>query len=462
MVVSSPYYDIRFPNTDHFLVACYDHPIHLYQALPPDQDTPEHDACHSEGSPSRDFPLASYPLVSPTTEAYHQVHSLVWPSPGTHFLVGSRDLIAQFDITRNGEGPVTRVPTIPSRRHVRKGNGIGMRGTVSALSAQTTADDAPTGLIAAGTWTRRIGLYDVARGCECVSTWGVDDAAAGVTLTEPPADFKPPPSAQRVKGIGGAGISQTAWSPCGRYLLVDERQSTGMLVYDVRVTNKLLGCLAGRDALTHQRLGCDVFRGLEDVGGFEVWAGTRDGTVKVWEGIGNVEGCQWPSWDFSAVDGGAGAGGKASPALGGVGLHHSGSVVATCSGCWTVPDDDEDDESSVSSDESEDSSASESSGSSCERPARRSDLRRIEESSLRLWQIGPPVSNDHMPVVEESARIVMPTDEMSEIEKYKMRMYSALDTMETEDEGPETAPEVKPPESLAQRPLELPTRESAS
>ncbi|KAF3767614.1 hypothetical protein M406DRAFT_219593, partial [Cryphonectria parasitica EP155] len=323
VVSPAPYYDIRFPNTDQLLVACRDHPLQLYQALSPGDNDDNNDAPQSRTGTGCDAPFGSYRLMSPTTEAYLPIHSLSWPHPGTHFYVGTRDLLAEFDITRSGEGPTVRLPTIPSRRHIRKGNGVGMRGTTSALAAQTTSDGAPTGLLAAGTWTRWLGLYDMHRGRECTATWSIKEAAT-------------------TGAIGGAGILQTAWSPCGRYLLACERQSTGVLVYDVRITGKLLGVLAGRDACTHQRLSCDVFPGLDNVGGFEVWAGTRDGAVKVWEGVGNTESCQWPSWDFSTADGrpvpqeGPGSGPMA-PAVGSVGLHHSGSVVATASGCWNMP-----------------------------------------------------------------------------------------------------------------------------
>lgn len=444
VVATSPYYDLRFPNTDHFLVACRDHPLKLYRALPPDGATPGDDDPQHEGHAAWELPIGSYPLISPTTEAYLPIHSLVWPAPGTHFLVGTRDLLAQFDLTRDGDGPVARLPTIPSRRHIRKGNGIGMRGTVSALAAQTTADDVPTGLVAAGTWTRRVGLYDMARAGECVSTWGVEDAAAGALATEPPPDAGPAsPGATRVplsvKGIGGAGINQTAWSPCGRYLVINERQSSGMLVYDVRVTNRLLGFLAGRDALTHQRLGCDVFRGLERVGGFEVWAGTRDGTVKVWEGVGNTEGCQWPSWDFAAADGHTAAG---APALGSVGLHHSGSVVATCSGCWTVPDDlgEEMDHSRESSPVSTDSDGDEPPSpvvcTSYGRHVRRPDNRRIEESTLKLWRIGPSTASNDGDAPGSDVLVGAASEEMSEIERYKLRVASALESIDTAEPEP--------------------------
>lgn len=424
VVAPAPYYDIRFPNTDHFLVACRDHPLQLYQALPPGKGLPEEDASQAEHGSSWKAPISSYRLISPTTEAYHQIHALVWPFPGTHFYVGTRDLIADFDITRNGQGPSTLIPTIPSRRHIRKGNGIGMRGTVSALSAQTTADDIPSGLIAAGTWTRWVGLYDVHRSGECTATWSIKETAEGVLLTDPSPNLAlPQPEADGtshrgmstpVRGIGGAGITQTTWSPCGRYLVLNERQSTGMLVYDVRVTNKMLGFLAGRDALTHQRLSCDVFRGPDSVGGFEVWAGTKDGTVKVWERVGNSEGCQWPSWDFSAVDGRPGGQGSSAPALGSVGLHHSGSVVATCSGCWSMSDDDGDESS-------RDGPVLPTLG----RPFLR---KKLEDSSLALWRVGAAAVSNEAGDISESMQVDMPIRDPTEFDEPRFSSASALET----------------------------------
>lgn len=481
VVASAPYYDTRFPNTDHLLVACHEHPLQLYQALAPEQATREGDAPESGSETAAKSPIASYRFTSPTTEAYLQVHSLIWPYPGTHFLVGTRDLIAQFDITRNGYEPLNRIPTIPSRRHIRKGNGVGMRGTVSALGAQTTADDVPTGLIAAGTWTRCLGLYDIARGGECISTWSIAEAADGVAVTDPPPGWGLTMTATATatattgtistavltpgKGVGGAGINQTVWSPCGRYLVVNERLSTGMLIYDVRVTNKLLGCLAGRDALTHQRLNCDVFRGLDSVGGFEVWAGTRDGTVKVWEGVGNTEGCQWPSWDFSAVNGETPRTDVVAPALGSVGLHHSGSVVATCSGCWTVSDDEDDNPNSQTTSHEYDgvvdgdSSTSATLKSPNLRTVWRPDKRTAEESSLKLWRIGVTAPIKETAIVSEPMQVDMSVEEKDEIEKYRMRVASALETIDLDEpdamaiSASETA-DVRKPETA-----EVPTQE---
>jgi len=145
-----------------------------------------------------------------------------------------------------------------------------MRGIVSALSVQPTASPEPeteagTGMLAAGTWTRWIGLYDMAGMGGTVATWGIAEAA------------------DTHAGVGGTGITQTVWSACGRYLCVVERKSRGVLVYDVRVAGKMVAWLEGREAWTNQRLGVDFFA---SEGGMEIWAGGFDGVVRVWEGVG--------------------------------------------------------------------------------------------------------------------------------------------------------------------------------
>lgn len=239
-----------------------------------------------------------------------------------------------------------------------------MRGTVSALAAQpyqppqtqSVADGNGSsagglGLLAAGTWTRSLGLYDLLRSGECVATWSVKGAA-------------------QEAGVGGRGVLQTVWSPCGRYLVVNERGSTGLLVYDLRGTHRLLGALEGRDGRTNQRLSCGAFPGSEGTGGFEVWAGTKDGGVVVWEGVGNLDGGVEPSWDWKAH----------GSAVGATAMHMSGSVVATCSGAWKFVDEDE--ESSESSDESG------SEASTASRSSPKSQIV-VEETSLKVWSLGP-------------------------------------------------------------------------
>lgn len=221
-----------------------------------------------------------------------------------------------------------------------------MRGTVAALGIQP--GEGVAGLIAAGTWTRWVGLYDLLRAGECVATWGVKGAAAGDGGE----------GMDGGQGVGGAGILQTVWSPCGRYLVVNERKASGLLVYDVRVTGRVLGWLAGREGDTHQRLSCDVYPGADGVGGFEVWSGTTEGTVKVWEGVGNQKGYAEKSWDWKGHE----------AAVGSAAMHSCGSVVATCSGAWKLLDEGEyEDDAGVSD---------------VLRPRTK-----IEESSLKIWSI---------------------------------------------------------------------------
>ncbi|OTA64783.1 hypothetical protein K449DRAFT_275621 [Hypoxylon sp. EC38] len=350
VLVGAPYFQLTDPWTQQLLVSSQDHPIQLYYLTS--------STSSSSSSPS---PASCYPLTKTRSETFLSATSLIWPYPGTHFIAGSRNLLAKFDISRTGSEPLLRVKTIPSERHLSKGGGVGMRGTISSLSAQPP-DASNASLVAAGTWTRWVGLYDFAgSGGTCAATWSIAHA-----------------SSTKEAGIGGDGIVQTVWSPCGQYLLVGERKSTGVLVYDVRVTGKLLGWLAGREARGNQRISCDVFPGQEGSGGFEAWSGTTDGAVKVWEGVGNIEGAHEPAWSWDAAQ---------RSTVGSTCVHPSGSVVATCSGSWEFPDEEEDgplpqsDSSSASSDIDSDSD-SDVSGSEVSWMRRRN-----KESNLKIWSM---------------------------------------------------------------------------
>ncbi|KAL1843062.1 hypothetical protein VTJ49DRAFT_3197 [Mycothermus thermophilus] len=336
-IAPCPYFDLRLDGTQAFLAAPRDHPIQLRHALGP--SSLDDGYGHDRDPPS----IANFHLIKRETEAYLPVTSLIWPYPGTHFLAGTTNLIALFDVSRPDNPaarpqPVVTIPTIPSTRHLAKGGGVGMRGTVSALSltpgseSQGQLTTTTTGLLAAGTWTRHMGLYDIGRSNQCVATWSVADAATSAFGVD----------------IGGKGVMQTAWSPCGRYLLVNERCSTGLLVYDVRYAHRLLAVLEGRGAMTNQRLSCDVLPGLERVGGFEVWAGTAEGGVVVYEGVGNGEGAVEPSWKWRAH----------GSAVGATVVHPSGSVVATCGGSWKFREEEEEEKDSEDSSEDEDGSES--------------------------------------------------------------------------------------------------------
>lgn len=157
--------------------------------------------------------------------------------------------------------------TIPSKRKKIVGGGVGMKGIVSALGLSLE------GVLAAGTFGRWVGLYDGAGRGGMVGVFEVKD-----------------------EDISGAGITQVLWSECGRYLCVVERQSDEIGVWDIRGTGKRLSWLRSRAAQTMQRLGAEL-------SGSELWAGGKDGYVRVWEGIGTVEGLIKPAWSFKAHDG---------------------------------------------------------------------------------------------------------------------------------------------------------------
>ncbi|TDZ39494.1 Guanine nucleotide-binding protein negative regulator 1 [Colletotrichum trifolii] len=263
----APYYSLAEPQSQLALLSCKDHPIHLYPLFP------------ASGSPT---PLCSYKLIRRETEEYICAESMLWSWPGTHFLVGSVNRLDYFDVSRTGsDGPITTIPTIPSKRHLLKGGGVGMKGMVSTLSSQRP-DESGAAIVAAGTWSRWMGLYDVTRTNKPVANWNIQGVAE--------AFFG--------RDVGGNGIIQTIWSPCGRYLAINERQADGILVYDVRGTGQPLNLLVGRTAATQQRLACDVYPGGQ--GGFELWAGTQTGDVLVYEGVGGENGAVEKSWSWTA------------------------------------------------------------------------------------------------------------------------------------------------------------------
>lgn len=282
-------FNLTDPSTTLILSSQRDHPIRLSNALD-----------------ERRF--ASYPLVNPTTETFISPHSLIFSRGGSQFITGCENLISIFDVGRAGEGPVSYLRTSSTKGQ----NGVmGMKGVVCALAIDETTE-----ILAAGTFSRHVGLYDDNGQGECVGVFCVEGTDAD-------------------KQIGGSGITQVAWSDSGRYLYIAERKSDGVMCYDIRKTGQLLGWLVGRNAKTNQRLGVDVVSSRD---GTSVWAGGLDGVIRRWDNPQQHEGAAEASMEWRGHDG------KLYPeqgmsqltccidAVSSVVNHRSGSVLASCSG----------------------------------------------------------------------------------------------------------------------------------
>lgn len=199
--------------------------------------------------------VASYPLVDSMTEKVHTISSLAFVASGTHFIAGARNTIACFDVSRDGSEPVVRHRTDNGRMGTGRKGASGFRGIVSAL------DISSVGILAAGTFTGCLALYSA-------------EGRGGVS-----AQWR---EAQESQGVlGGAGITQVRWSPCGRYLYTGSRNCERIVVYDVRIAGRELALLTGRQSSTSQRIDFDL--APSENGGHDVWSGGTDGLVQIWQ-----------------------------------------------------------------------------------------------------------------------------------------------------------------------------------
>lgn len=229
--------------------------------------------------------LAAYKLINQQTEAITAPLSLVYSHSGAFFFAGHANEISIFDASYTDK-PVSSIPTIPSARSKRKGNGVGFKGLVTSLALSPSSVFAQDGVLAAGTRTRHVGLYD-ARTEKRETCFGL------------PTSYPSSSSSEATKNIAGGGISQLQWSPSGTYLCIAERRSDSILIYDARNYAMALAHCTGRAAMTNQRLGFDVWSAGDGYGGYsdgaatEIWAGGTDGCVRVWrdpwEKAGSVE-----------------------------------------------------------------------------------------------------------------------------------------------------------------------------
>ncbi|KAF8477088.1 WD40-repeat-containing domain protein [Kalaharituber pfeilii] len=254
-----------------FITCTRDNPIHLYSL---------------DGSI-----LSTYILQHAATEKYLSPHSIVFSHYYRHFICGTESMISVFDF--NNREPLYNLRTIPSRNSIATTQT--MKGILSAMSISPDS-----GILAAGTYTRSIGLYDQE---------GSGDVIAIFSVAE-----KDEKSSLSLKGI-----TDVRWSQCGTYIYVSERKDNVITVWDVRRLFNKVATLRSRDANTVQRLGIDLIP--DYVTGTEMVAGGgKDGMIKVWDvNVDTNPVLQWKAHNADPVTSVA-----VNPAW--------PSIVATCSG----------------------------------------------------------------------------------------------------------------------------------
>jgi WD40 repeat protein len=250
---------------------------------------------------------ATYSYIHAKTEAYIAPNSLAFHSDGSHFVAGARGSVAIFDTLRANEGPIAMHITGP-KDPMRAATSMRDSGLIMSLSISTD------NFLAVGSSNRAVGIFSSAGHGGCQTAFSV-----APKLSDPDAAT-----------YSGTGITSLAWTPDGSYLLVGERQSDGIHVYDIRNQLRRVSWLAGRNALTPQRLGIST---IPTTSGLEVWAGGMDGALRMWQNPGRVEGIQEPDAVFSEMHGDS-----VSSAV----WHPGGAVMATCSGQRRFEDADED------------------------------------------------------------------------------------------------------------------------
>lgn len=273
--VSNPLFNLQDSSSTHVLLSRRDRYITLHNAL---WDTTNPPTSHPSAKISPvniQTPLASYKLINHLTEAVTAPLSLAYSNSGSHFFAGTQNSISIFDLLHTSD-PISSIPTIPSARSKLKGGGRGFKGHVSALAVSPPTSESAEGLLAAGSRTRHVGLYDALSGAE-VTHFSLPGTRDGRKLRD-----------EGLKPVMGDGVSGLKWSPCGRYLYVAERDSDAILIYDVRSFSMALGYCKGRRAKTKQKLGFDVWNAgaspyVVDSIAHEMWAGGTDGKIRIWK-----------------------------------------------------------------------------------------------------------------------------------------------------------------------------------
>lgn len=274
---ANPLFNFQDASSTHVLISQRDTYITLHNALW--DITKSYDATTAQASTSSPVNISkavsSYKLIDRLTEAITAPTSLAYSHNGAHFFAGRQSAIAAFD-SEYSDDPIHTIMTIPSKRNKLKGGGRGFKGWISALSLSPPTTSFNGGLLAAGSRTRYIGIYDSLTGEE-VTHFALPGAITGGRVRN-----------ESLQKVMGNAVSHLKWSPCARYLYVAERRSDTILIYDARNFSLSLGYCSGRNALTKQKAGFDIWNAGalpcdHDSISHEIWAGGSDGKMRVWK-----------------------------------------------------------------------------------------------------------------------------------------------------------------------------------
>eukprot|EP00741_Cyanophora_paradoxa_P016568 tig00020927_g15998.t1 len=212
------------PATCCFVSSCRDHPVHMWDAF--------------TGALRATY--RAYDQMDEIAAAF----SLAFNLDGTKLFCGFNNCVRIFSIERAGRDFET-VPTVARRKDRH-----GQRGIISSIAFSPDR----SGLYAAGSYARTVGLYDERQ-------------------------------RQPLLVLAGhaGGVTQVAFSPDGRLLYTGARRDGQLLCWDVRATGAVLARLA-RPCGSNQRLAFDV-----DAAGRYLVTGAQDGRVLVYPACPDAE-----------------------------------------------------------------------------------------------------------------------------------------------------------------------------
>jgi len=334
-------------------------------------------------------------MYLPDNEKWLSAGAMCWTGDGSSVMAGGDGVVYKINVERDGEG-ISGVFGLGagsagegrrrggSGKNKKKGN----RGRVSAMDMDNGSG---SGLLAVGTWRGFVGCYDEQGSGEEVMSVDLrkyDDGRYG--------------NSGHKRRYYGTGVTKVKLCADGRRLVVAERKSEIIRIFDLRMmqrdgyTSSPCQILQNRVAgVTNQRMGVDV--GVWGTGGEEVVVGGgEDGVVGIWKlnshdhydqrEVRASTGEESDSERNGEIRSRIGEWKAAEDPLGGVAIHPTGCVIATCSGTRKVSSFEQD-----SSDDGHDRDDSYISMDGIPEENDRKDNRtgrdKFWDNAVKIWQI---------------------------------------------------------------------------